>query len=199
MANLAAPLILSGVSSRGSGLPISLNLIGRADRRLLVELDLGGVGGERAVVEAAAGRLVHDLAVGRFAFARRHVPALRRRCDQPHARAGAGLQQHLPRRAHAAAAGGDHVAIDAVLAQIARRRGIFDLHLRPVAFQLFGDDHRQRGDGALPHLVMRRADQNAAVRIDREEGVDLVRRASPGPQGCAPMRGGVGQAGKAPR
>ena len=81
----------------GERLADELELIRRPDRRLLVELDLGGIGGERAVVEAAAGRLVRNLAVGRLAFGLRHVPALRRRRDQPHARAGAGLQQHLPR------------------------------------------------------------------------------------------------------
>ena len=160
----------------GDRLADQLELIRRPDRRLLVELDLGGIGGERAVVEAASGRLVSDLAVGRLAFACRHVPALRRRGDQPHARAGAGLQQHLPRRAHAAAADGRHLAVDVVLAQVAGRRGVLDLHLRPVAFELLGDDHRQRGDGALPHLLMRRADENAAVGIDGEERVDFVRR-----------------------
>ncbi len=46
-----------------------LELIGRSDRRFLVELDLGGVGGERAVVERAPAGLVQNLAVGRLAFA----------------------------------------------------------------------------------------------------------------------------------
>ena len=65
MANLAEPLILSGGIEPRHRLADQLELIGRADRRLLVELDLGGVGGERGIVEAAAGGLVRHLAVGR--------------------------------------------------------------------------------------------------------------------------------------
>jgi hypothetical protein len=172
-----------------------LELIGRTDRRLLVELDLAGVGRERAVVETAPRRLVQHLAVGRFAFARRHVPALRRSLDQPHARVGAGLQQHLPRRAHAAAAHGRHRAVDVLVTQVARRRGVFDLDLRPVAFEFFGDDHRQRGDGALHHLLVRRADEDAAVRADGEEGIDLVRRIVGSPR-LRTDTCGVGETGK---
>ena len=172
-----------------------LELVRGADRRLLVELDLAGIGGERAVVEAASRRLVQYLAVGRFAFARRHVPALRGSLDQPHARAGAGLQQHLPRRAHAAAAHGRHRAVDVVVTQVARRRSVFDLDLRPVAFEFLGDNHRQRGDGALPHLLMRRANEDAAIGADGEEGVDLVRRGIGAP-GLRPDAGRVGETGK---
>ena len=188
MANLAVAVDLErGVEAR-QRLSDQLELVGGADRRFLVELDLSSIRRDRAVIEAAAGRLVHDLAVGRLAFGFRHVPALRRRRNQPHTRAGAGLQQHSPRRAHAAAAGGDHVAIDHVFAQVTRGRGVFDPHLRPVAFQLFGDDHRQRGDGALPHLVVRRAEQNAAVRIDDKKGVDLRSASqSPGRRAARPM------------
>jgi hypothetical protein len=72
---------------------------------------------------------------------------------------------------------------------------VFDLDLRPVAFEFFGDDHRQRGDGALPHLLVRRADEDAAVRADGEERVDLVRRIV-GPPGLRTDTRGVGKTGK---
>jgi hypothetical protein len=78
-----------------------------------------------------------------------------------------------------------------LIAQIACGRGVFDFHLRPVAFELFGDDHRQRGDGALPHLVVRRADEDAAIGVNRLEGVDLVWRAV-GPPSLRGNAGGVG-------
>ena len=73
-----------------------LELIGRPDSRLLVEVDLRGVSGERAIVEAASGRFVRDFAVCCLTFRGRNVPAVRRGGDQSFARAGAGLQQHLP-------------------------------------------------------------------------------------------------------
>ena len=96
MANLAAPLILSGVSSRGSGLPISLNLSGVRIAGSLASLIFAGIGGEHGVVERAAACRVNDLAVFSAAFGGRHVPAARRGRDQPFARAGAGLLQEAP-------------------------------------------------------------------------------------------------------
>ena len=101
MANCAVPLILSGTSSRAIGLPMSLNCSGGRDRRLLDELDLGGVGRQRAVAGSAAGGFVRDLAVAGLAIGRRHIPALGRRGDEPFARRGAGLLQHMTGGAHA--------------------------------------------------------------------------------------------------
>jgi len=66
-------------------------LIRRPDGRLLVEFYLCGICGQRTVVETTAGGFVQNLAVGRLAFGRRHVPSLRRRGDQPLARTCAGL------------------------------------------------------------------------------------------------------------
>ncbi len=42
----------------GDGLADEFELIRRSDRRLFFELDLGGIRGERTVVEATSGRLV---------------------------------------------------------------------------------------------------------------------------------------------
>ena len=58
-----------GIKSR-KPLADQLELIRRADRWLLVELDLCGIGCERAIIEASARRLVSDLAVGCFAVRR---------------------------------------------------------------------------------------------------------------------------------
>jgi hypothetical protein len=72
MPNLAAPLIFTGVSSRGSGLP-TLYWSNEFDRGLFVELDLRRVCRELAVGQLAVGRLMQHRAVFGDAFGRRHV------------------------------------------------------------------------------------------------------------------------------
>src|SRR5262249_55587893 len=47
----------------------------------------------------------------------------------------------------------------------------------PVAFELFGEDLRQRREAALPHLGAAIADDHAVVRIDHHPGVDLAGKA----------------------
>src|SRR5689334_16250560 len=73
-----------------------LELIGRTNGRFFVKGDLGCITRERTVVETSPRLFVRDFAVRRFAFRCRNLPALRRSSDQPLARAGAGLQEHLP-------------------------------------------------------------------------------------------------------
>ncbi len=152
-----------------------LERIGRLDRRLLVELDRGGFGRELAEAESAAGRLVRDLAHRRHAVLRRHVPAFGRRGDQSLARARAGLLDHLASLTHGAAAASAQAAIDFIIPEIAIGGSVFGLHKSPVAFELLGEDLRQRGEAALPHLGAAVADDHAVVGIDHDPGVDLAR------------------------
>jgi hypothetical protein len=146
------------------------------DRRLAVECDLRRFRGKLAIGERSAAGAMQHRAVRRGALGDGNVPLPRRGGDQALARAGARLLQPLPRSGDPAAANRIHVAIDGVLTLIARGGGEFALDLRPVDLQLLGDDLRQRGRGALPHLRMRDADGDGLVGIDHDPGGDLTRR-----------------------
>ena len=55
------------------------------------------------------------------------------------------------------------------------RRGVFRRHLAPIAFQLLGDQLRQRGHGALPHLGARDAHDHDIIGLDHDPGRDFGR------------------------
>ncbi len=55
--------------------------------------------------------------------------------------------------------------------------GLFDADLRPVDVQFLRDEHRQHRLGALADFSIFRADDDAIVRQDADEGVDDDRRA----------------------
>jgi hypothetical protein len=48
---------------------------------------------------------------------------------------------------------------------------MLQLHLFQVYFQLFGDQHRDRGVGALAHLHIRHGQDDLPIDIDADEGV----------------------------
>ena len=52
-----------------------------------------------------------------------------------------------------------------------RWRSVFDLHLFQVHLKLFGDQHRDRGIGALSHLDIGHGQDNPPVAYDADEGV----------------------------
>ena len=100
---------------------------------------------------------------------------------------GRGLDQHHARRRAALA----HVVVrvaDAAAAAGARSRprracargsgpgvGYSVGDLRPVALELLGDELREAGQRALPHLGARDADHDGVVRADHDPGVDFRR------------------------
>src|SRR5439155_21667684 len=151
-----------------------LELIWRLDRGLLVELDRGRLDREFAIAERAAGRLVRDLAHRRSALGRGHAPALRRRRDQALTRARPGLLDQLAGLAHRAAAAGAQATVDLVVPEITIGGSVFRLDERPVAFELLGEDLRERGETALPHLGAAVADDDGIVGLDHHPGVDLA-------------------------
>src|ERR1700733_9944526 len=109
----------------------------------------------------------------------RNAPTCRGGSNEALTGAVSALWPQLLRAPHCLAAGGAHgLTIDLVLAEVTVRRGIFDPHLRPVALQFLGDYHRQCGHAALAHLRALIANHNGVVRIDRDPGVDFVRRIS---------------------
>ena len=87
----------------------------------------------------------------------------------------------------------------AIDARIARRELAFDL--RPVGVELFGEDQRQRGEHALPHLRGRAEDGDGVVGRDRHPGVELGAFGGVGLRGAAEDRAAQrereGEAGRA--
>jgi hypothetical protein len=164
----------AGVEAR-SGFADQAVLFRRLDLGFLVELDRDGAGADRAIGELPTRRHVLDDAVRGLAFGGVALPLAGGGLDQAHARAGAGLLQHVDRRAHPLAPDRGHGAIG-FQGQVAIGRGVFALHLGPVAVQLLGHQHGQGGGGALPQFVVRQADGDGVVRVDHQEGRELVRR-----------------------
>ena len=178
MPNSALPVTLAGVSSRAIGCPISVNWSG-----VLISGSTFSSMSAASAASAPKPRLrplagVHDHAVPYRTAVGRHVPAPGRRLDQAPARAGAGLLQEFARTTDGTAAAGAHALIEAVLADMPVGRGVLGPDLAPVAAQLLGHDHRQRGQDTLAHLRLGHADQHAVVRLDDQPGIDLgpVRR-----------------------
>src|SRR4029077_6182693 len=75
----------------------------------------------------------------------------------------------------AAAAAGGEVAPGALPLHALAGRRIFDAHFRPVALELLGDELREAGDGALPHLGAHHADVHAVVWRDGDPDADFGR------------------------
>src|SRR6185369_6463039 len=67
------------------------------------------------------------------------------------------------------------IAPGALAGDALARRRIFGGDLRPVAFELFGDQLRQPGERALAHFRPRDADDDGVVGPDHDPGIDFRR------------------------
>ena len=65
------------------------------------------------------------------------------------------------------------IAPHALASDVLTWRREFSGDLRPVAFQLLGDQLGKTGHRPLPHLGARNPDDNGLVRSDHDPGVDL--------------------------
>ena len=128
-----------------------------------------------AKAQGATGRLVGDDALCRLTLGRGNIPSLRGGGDQHFPGRGARLAQVFLRAAHRPAAARRHVAPGALPPQIFVGRREFRAHLAPVAFELLGDQHRQRRRDPLPHLRAGDADDDRVVGLDDDPRVDLGR------------------------
>ena len=138
---------------------------------------LGRCRRDLAVAGLALARRVGDDALRHGELGDRHLPLVGRRLQQHDARRRAAAPHVVLRRADAAAAAGAHLAPGALARKVAPGRDAFGRDLAPVALQLFGDELREAGERALPHLRARDADDAGVVGLDRDPDVDLVRRA----------------------
>src|SRR6185369_5112130 len=105
-----------------------------------------------AVGRRLARRRLGDDAVGGGAFRGRYLPFVRGGLHQHHARGGAALADIFLAGADAAAAAGREIAPGALACDTLTRRRILGDDLRPVAFELFGDELGEAGEGALTHF-----------------------------------------------
>ena len=130
-----------------------------------------GVGSKLAVFQAPSCRFMDDLALLRAAGFRIHAPALGCSCDQHDPRRRACLAQRLPATAHRVRISGRLHAEQRIGIEFFVRRRVLQAHLLQVHFELFSDQHRDRGIGALPHLDIGHGQNHLAVAADADEGV----------------------------
>src|SRR5512144_3212628 len=142
--------------------------------------DLGGLCGDTAERRGTSARTVGDHAVRRRTFSSRHVPAGGGGRNEHLARGGAGTPQVVLRRGDGAAGAGRHVAPGPIATAVLVRRGELGLYLAPVAFQFFGDQHRQGSKDALTHLRLGDTNDHAVIGLDHDPDRDFRTRL-----GCA--------------
>ena len=138
-------------------------------------LELGGGFDHLAVGRGLARRRMGDDAVGRGAFRGRHLPLVRGRLDQHHPRGGAALADIFLAGANAAAAAGREIAPGALACDTLSGGRILGDDLRPVAFELFGDELGEAGEGALAHLRAGNANHGRVVGADHHPDIDFGR------------------------
>ncbi len=107
---------------------------------------------------------MHDLVVVRRDLADRHVPAFGGGGLEHLPAGGAALAHRLQEMTQAARSVGILVAVFRLVAG-----RLHDADMRPVGVELLGDDQRQRGARAGPHLRAMRDDGDLPARVDRDE------------------------------
>ena len=133
----------------------------------------GGQFGHLTIRGAAVAGLVGDDAFVHDTIGRRHIPGLGCGGHQHHARTGSALADIEMGITDAATAAGGIIAPDPAACRILPRCGLFGGDFGPVAFQLFGHQLRQSGQGALPHFLPCDANDHAVIRFDHHPGIDL--------------------------
>ena len=147
-------------------------------------LELGGGFNHLAVCRRLARRRVGDDAVGGGAFRGRHLPFVRGGLHQHHARGGAALADVVLAGADAAAAAGREIAPGALACDTLSGGRIFGDDLRPVAFELFGDQLGEAGEGALTHF------HGGVIGADHHPDIDFG-RAIGGADDCRSAEGNI--------
>ena len=149
-----------------------LEILRSLERHVFGDRHAGGVGGKFAIFDASSRRRVKHFTALRAAGRRIDIPALCRRRHEHGSRGRAGLAQGLPRRAYRVrVASCLHAGQQGIAVELFVGRSMFQLHLRQVHLQLFGDQHRDGGIGALAHLDIGHGQDNPPVAFDADEGV----------------------------
>jgi len=145
--------------------------LGILQRRILRQRQASRRRDELAITGLAAARLVKDAAVLRAALGCGDAPALRGGFDQSRARGGAGLAQGRPEGADGVGIAGGLHSQQGVGIELLVGRGVLEPHHPPSRVELLGEDHGNRGVGALPHLHLGHDQGDEAVGIEADEGV----------------------------
>jgi hypothetical protein len=140
-----------------------------------VERQLGGGRGELPVREPLAARIDDEALLG-AALRGIDVPPLRRRASEHVAGSGAGAAQALIERR------GRHRGALLLRRRLLPERDLVsrlagdepDLDAVPIGVELVGENLRQRGVRALPHLRLREGERHLSARRDHDPIGDLV-------------------------
>ena len=103
----------------------------------------------------------------------RYTPGIRSGLNQHHSRGSTALAHILMRFTDAAAAAGRETAPHPFTSEAFTRGWIFGGDLGPIAFELFGNQLRQAGQGALPHLGTNHPNDHGVIRTDDDPGTDF--------------------------
>src|SRR5262249_2648690 len=122
-----------------------------------------------------AGRVVGIGAVLGAALGSLHGPRVCGGLNQHLTCGRAALAHVILRFPDAAAAGAAEIAPSPLAGDVFTRRRIFGRDLRPVAFELLGDELSEPGERALTHFGTGDADDHRVVRANHHPGVDLGR------------------------
>jgi hypothetical protein len=117
-----------------------------------------------------------DLALLRMARRGIDPPLPRRRGNQHQTSGGAGTAQRLPHRPHRGRTAGRLQAEQRVRIEPVVGRRVFETDLSEVDLQLFGNQHRHRGIGALAHLDLRYDHRHLVVAGDADKGIGRENR-----------------------
>jgi hypothetical protein len=142
-------------------------VFGVFERHVLGRRDFGGICGEFAVGQLFAARVFHQTFFG-AALGGAHAPAFGGGFHEHLARGGPGLAQAFPGVRRGLAAAG-HLAFE--FGGVQRR--LHHFYHCPVAVQLFGDGHGERGFDALSDLRVGRKNGDRTVAVDGQVGVEV--------------------------
>ena len=132
----------------------------------------GGVGGEVAIAGASPGLRMKHVAALRMAGSQINIPPPCRGRHEHGSCGRTGLAQRLPRPPYRVrVASCLHPADQGVAVKLFVGRSMLQAHLIKAHFQLFGDQHRDRGVGPLAHLDIGHDENDLAVVLNADEGV----------------------------
>jgi hypothetical protein len=148
-----------------------LEILRPLERHGFGDRQAGGGGGKFAILDAFPRRRVKHFTALRAAGRRIDIPALRRRRHEHGPRGRTGLAQGLPRGAYRVRVAGCLHSQQRIGVELFVGRSMLQPHLFQVHLQLFGDQHRDGGIGALAHLDIGHGQDDLPVASDADEGV----------------------------
>jgi hypothetical protein len=126
---------------------------------------------QRAIGKPASAPFVHHLAVGGRAAGRVDLPLPRGGLNQHGARAGAGGAQRRPPCSNGIGIAGGLNTEKGIAIELVARRRMLQRQSGKIGVEFLGQNHRDRGIDALPHLDLGHYQCGVPRRIDADEGI----------------------------